>query len=185
MSYENGTTTSAYSVGLLGGSNEVTARAKLLEECLSIDTALLLFIIVAAAAVPSAKPQPKRSNWLFLLHSLLLCLCASVHTFPSTWSALLHCTPCLPLIVLLKYHLLHAALQDPPPPVGRVHFCFSVLWRLVQSYPRERAESSLLRNGPLEHFLGPQKFVRGLPVGWRLMLASGYERTIGGGPNFH
>lgn len=94
----------------------MTARAKLLEECLSIDTALLLFIIVAAAAVPSAKPQPKRSNWLFLLHSLLLCLCASVHTFPSTWSALLHCTPCLPLIVLLKYHLLHAALQDPPPP---------------------------------------------------------------------
>lgn len=71
------------------------------------------------------------------------------------------------------------------PPAGRVHFCFSVLWHLVQSYPRERAESSLLRNGPLEHFLGPQKFVRGLPLGWRLMLAGGYERTICGGPSFH
>ena len=79
----------------------------------------LLFIIVAAAVVPSAKPQPKRSDWLFLLHSLLLCLCASVHTFRSTRSARLgphfslHTECPSPLHTLPTPQRL---AQIPPPP---------------------------------------------------------------------
>ena len=183
MSYENGTTTSAYSVGLLGGSNEVTTRAKLLEECLSIDTArsssLLLLLLWFPPLSPNQNGVTGSSFYIaFFSASVPRSTLFAPHGVPFSTAHLAYPpTSCSNTTSSMQ--------PSKIPPAGRVHFRFSVLWRLVQSYPRERAESSLLRNGPLEHFLGPQKFVRGLPVGWRLMLASGYERTIGGGPNFH
>lgn len=133
---KNGDTTSAHSIGLSGGLNEVMMCVKLLEQCLEhlqCSVTLNYYHYRCGSVLQAITKQDDR---LFLLYNLL-CLCAFVYTFPSTWSVLLHCKPCLSLSILLKYGLLHAALPDPP--MGRAHFCVSTLWHLLQSYPIERA----------------------------------------------
>ena len=61
---------------------------------------LFEIIITTGCSLPQA--PARQNNQLFLLHTSLLCLCAFVNTFPSTWSALPHCKPCLSLNILLN-----------------------------------------------------------------------------------